>query len=446
MKSERLPVVDLRTLSRADTIVRRGAQQTVREERPRPLETDAGAGARTKSLRMSSFMDGAGLARLFDSSVWSARQMVQFDFVLLGVVLILVGMGTVMVYSSSSVLAAARHENSSFYLLRHVARVGVGVVLMFGATRVPLKLLARISGALLAVSAGLLVFLLVMKAVDPAGAAKGAYRWIRLPGFSFQPSELVRLVFVFFLAGLLARQQRRIGDFVQGVLPHLAILGAMLGLIVAQPDLSTAVAIAATSGIILLAGGMRVRHAALLFAGLGVVVLLLIWIEPYRMRRLTDFWLLSQVTGHEGQMSYQIKQGFVAMGSGGVFGRGLGQSLQKYFFLPEPHTDSVFAIIGEEFGLLGTLLVVTLFAAFGRQGYKIAIRQTDLYHYLLAVGLTASIMVYATLNMAVMLGLVPATGLPLPFMSYGGSSTVFNLFAAGLLLSLSRSRAQADGS
>ena len=128
------------------------------------------------------------------------------------------------------------------------------------------------------------------------------------------------------------------------------------------------------------------------------------------------------------------------MGSGGVFGRGLGQSLQKYFYLPEPHTDSVFAIIGEEFGLAGTLLVVVLFAAFAWQGYKIAMRQTDLYSYLLGVGLTASIMVYATLNMAVMLGLVPATGLPLPFMSYGGSSTVFNLFAAGLLLNLSRSR------
>ena len=186
MKSERLPVVDLKTLSRADTIVRRGAQQTVREERPRPLESDGGD-AQAKSLRMSSFIDTTGIARLFDSSAWSARQIAQFDFALLGVVLILVGMGTVMVYSSSSVLAAARHEDSSFYLFRHVARVGVGVLLMFAATRIPVKVLSKASGALLVLSAGLLVFLLAMKVIDPA-----ARRRAHTDGFACRGSRSSR--------------------------------------------------------------------------------------------------------------------------------------------------------------------------------------------------------------------------------------------------------------
>ena len=445
MKPKSLPIVDLKTLSKADAIVRRGTRDAVREEVPRPMEPRNGADGQTRTLSMSQFVEIGSLARLFRMSAWSAKQMQSFDYILLAVVLVLTGMGTVMVYSSSSVLAAARFEDASFYLLRHVSRVIVGIAAMYGATRLPIRTIGRISGGLMVVSIGLLVVLLVMKLVDPSGAAKGAYRWIRLPGFSFQPSEFARLAFLFFLASMLSKQQKRLADFKQGVLPHVVILGIVLGLIVAQPDLSTAVAIAVTAGIVLLAAGMRIRHALLLGGVMIGAVVVLTWIEPYRMRRVTDFWLLSLLSGEESQMSYQIRQGFVAMGSGGIFGRGLGQSLQKYFFLPEPHTDSVFAIVGEEFGILGTLTIVALFAVLGRQGYRIAVRQTELFPYLLAVGLTAGIMVYGTLNICVMLGLVPATGLPLPFMSYGGSAIVFNLFSVGLLLNLSRTTGRTDG-
>ncbi len=434
------PVVDVSSLRRARSAAEPaagGTQSVPAAARP--------AGTRRRRRRFIEHARLGALLRLgrrTDRPRQVAGQQPPLDYTLLGVTLVLTGVGAVMIYSASSVLAASKYESSTFFLVRHLVRVALGLGLLWAATHVRAEWIRKFSVPMLVAAVGLLVVLLVMKAVDPSGAAKGAYRWLRLPGVSFQPTELVKFAFIFFLADRLASQQGELSDFKRIVAPHFVLLGTALLLIVLQPDLSTAVAIALISGVIMLAAGLRIRHAAFLLAVMTAAVTALINLEPYRIRRILDFWLLSKLRGTEEQLSYQIWQGFVALGSGGLFGRGPGHSLQKYFFLPEPHTDSVFPILGEELGLIGTLGVVILFGVLGRQGLRIAARQQKLYCFLVAVGLTANIMIYATLNISVMLGLVPATGLPLPFLSYGGSAMLFNLGSVGLLLSLGRYAAE----
>lgn len=361
-----------------------------------------------------------------DSSVQPGSQ---YDHTFAAVVFLLVGIGTVMIYSSSTVIGAAKFNSTGFFMIRHAIHLVAGLFAFAIAYRLPFDKLRSIAPVFL-----LVAFILLVVPLVAGPTHKGAQRWITLFGFSFQPSELAKFALIVFLADRLSRQQERLRSFTQGLLPHLAIITLALGLIVAEPDLSTAVAIALIVGVMMVAAQVRTRHLLVLAMVLGGFVAILVVAEPYRMARLTGY--LSGASG--SSPSYQIQQGFVAMGSGGVFGRGLGQSLQKYFFLPEPYTDSIFPIIGEEFGLFGTFGILTLFGLFGWRAIEIIRRQPTLYRFLLGVGLTANVIVYATLNMAVMTGLLPATGLPLPFISYGGTALVINLAAVGLLLNLSR--------
>lgn len=359
------------------------------------------------------------------------------DWTLLLVTLMLVGIGMVMVYSSSTAIGAAKFGGSGFFMVRQAMRAAVGLGLLWmAAYRLPVDRLRRLSPILLLIGTALLLVPLVGNTTY-----RGASRWLHLFGVTFQPSELVKFVLILFLADRLARQQDRLASFVHGLLPHLVILVVVLGLIVVEPDLSTTVAIALIAGAIMLAARVRTRHLLVLAFAAGGIVALLIMAESYRMSRLTGFMGLF---GTAHSPSYQIQQGFVALGSGGVIGRGLGRSLQKYFFLPEPYTDSIFPIIGEEFGLVGTLTVVALYGVFGWRGVRVARQQATLFRFLLAVGITANVMVYASLNTAVMTGLLPATGLPLPFISYGGSAMVLNLAATGVLAALSRQRRADD--
>jgi len=352
-----------------------------------------------------------------------------YDHVLAAVVFLLIGIGTVMVYSSSTVIGAAKFGSTGFFMVRHAIHLVAGLVAFAVAYRLPFDKLRSIAPVIL-----LVAFILLVVPLVAGPTHKGAQRWITLFGFSFQPSEVAKFALIVFLADRLSRQQDRLRSFAQGLLPHLAIIALVLGLIIAEPDLSTSVAIALIVGVMMFAAQVRVRHLLVLAIVLGVLVAILIVAEPYRMARLTGY-----LSGESGSSpSYQIQQGFVAMGSGGVFGRGLGQSLQKYFFLPEPYTDSIFPIIGEEFGLIGTIGILALFGLFGWRAIEVIRHQPTLYRFLLGVGLTANVMVYATLNMAVMTGLLPATGLPLPFISYGGTALAINLAAVGLLLNLSR--------
>ena len=349
--------------------------------------------------------------------------------------LVLVGLGIVMVYSSSSVLASVRFADSSFFLQRQIVRALIGLVIMFVLMWIPLHLWAR--GATLLLLAGLASLVLVM--LFGYGSAQ---RWIAILGLSFQPSEFAKFALVLYLADVLVRKEDQIQDLRSGFLPRVAVIAVVLGLIALQPDLGTALAIGLVCGLMFYIAGVRLWH--LLGTGLVMVPPLytIIFVFGYRKDRILDFLSPSHDVQGAG---YQVTQSLVALGSGGLTGAGLGQSLQKYSFLPEPHTDFVFSILGEELGLVGTLGLLLLFLAFARLGLRIARSASDLQGFLLASGITCMVLAYALVNMGVCTGLLPTTGLPLPFISYGGSSLFLTLVAAGILINVGRRVASDPG-
>ena len=344
--------------------------------------------------------------------------------------LVLVGLGLVMVYSSSSVLANVSFGDSGFFLKKQSIRVFIGLVLMFAFSRLPLHWWARFSRPIMLVS--LLSLLLVL-----AWGHGAAQRWLSIPawgGLVFQPAEFAKLALVLYLADVLVRKRDELHDFSRGFIPRLLVVGFALLLIVLQPDLGTAIALGLIALIMLWVGGMRLHH----LAGAGVLALLVIGLSllhsKYQMRRLLSF--IDPESDPPG--SYQLSQSLYGLGNGGFFGVGLGNSMQKEQYLPEPHTDFVFSVIGEEMGLVGTLAVLGLFAAFAFYGLRIGARAGDTYGFLVAVGITAMISTYALLNIGVVIGVLPTTGLPLPFVSYGGSSLMGNMAGVGILLGVAR--------
>lgn len=351
-------------------------------------------------------------------------------FVLL-ICLTLVGLGLVMVYSSSSVLANMSFGDSGFFLKKQSIRVFIGLVLMFAFSRLPLHWWARLSRPIML--GALLSLLLVL-----AWGHGAAQRWLSIPalggGLAFQPAEFAKLALVLYLADVLVRKRDELHDFRHGFVPRLLVVGFALVLIVLQPDLGTAIALGLIALIMLWVGGMRLYH----LAGAGLLALLGIGLSlmhsSYQMRRLINF--IDPERDKAG--SYQLKQSLWGMGNGGFLGVGLGNSMQKEQYLPEPHTDFVFSVIGEEMGLVGTLVVLGLFAAFSFYGMRIGARAGDAYGFLVAVGITAMISIYALLNIGVVIGVLPTTGLPLPFVSYGGSSLIGNMAGVGILLGIAR--------
>ncbi len=346
----------------------------------------------------------------------------------------LVGIGVVMVYSSSSALAGTRFENSGFFLQRQLLRAAFGLTIMLLLSRVPLSLWRLLARPLLLVGILLLVLVLIL------GEGRGAQRWLPfgLPSFatlSFQPSELVKLVLVLYLADVLARKQGEISDWKLGLAPRLAVVSVVQVLIVLQPDLGTALAISAISMVILWLGGAGTGHLCLVASGAGLVAAWSVLSSPYQLERVRTFLVGADPQG----AGFQVDQALVALGSGGWFGVGLGNSMQKHY-LPEPHTDFVFAFAGEELGLLGTLSIICLFVALSVHGYRIATRSASFHGFLVASGITVMVGIYALLNVAVATGLMPTTGLPLPFVSYGGSSLLLNLSGIGILAAVAREK------
>ena len=351
----------------------------------------------------------------------------------------LVGIGIVMVYSSSSAL----FENSGFLLQRQLLRAAFGLTLMLLLSRVPLSLWRLLARPLLLVGIVLLVLVLLL------GEGRGAQRWLPLglpsfATFSFQPSELVKLVLVLYLADVLARKQSEISDWKLGLAPRLVVVSVVQVLIVMQPDLGTALAISAIAMVILWLGGAGTAHLAVVASGAGLVAVWSVLSSPYQLERIRTF--LGTLLGGEAPdpqgAGFQMDQALLALGSGGWLGVGLGNSMQKHY-LPEPHTDFVFAFAGEELGLLGTLSIICLFAALSVHGYRIAARAASFHGFLVASGITAMVGIYALLNVAVSTGLMPTTGLPLPFVSYGGSSLLLNLSGIGILAAVAREKAPA---
>lgn len=348
------------------------------------------------------------------------------------IVMFLISIGIVMIYGSSGAYASQQLGDASYFLNRHLIFLAIGFVGMLGIMWLDYRHLAKIAKPLMVIC----IILLILVLIPHIGKASfGARRWFRVGPINFQPSELAKIAMLIYAADYLARKGETIRDFFRGFLPLLMVLGLTCGLIVKQPDLGNSVLIGAIVMIMMFVAGTRIVHIASLGLLVAPALILLVIKVPYRMRRILAFldpWQDSQGAG------FQLSQSQIALGSGGLFGVGLGKSMQKLFYLPAAHTDFILSIIGEELGLVGTLTVVLLFTVLIWQGARIAKRTTDRFGYFLAVGIVAMLGLQAVVNIGVSIGAFPTKGLPLPFISYGGSALVFNLMAVGLLLNISR--------
>ena len=349
----------------------------------------------------------------------------------------LVAIGLVMIFSASSATAYAQYHDPTYYLKRQFVWLGVSLVAAFFAYRCDYHVLRRWAPALL----GVAVFLLLAVLVPHVGLMRGgARRWLGAGALSFEPSEFAKLALVVYLAAALTRKGEKIRSLSSGVFPLLVVTAVCALLVLFEPDMGTASLLAFTSAAMLFAGGARVVH--LIAAAIVTLppVAYLALSSPYRRDRIFAFldpWKDPLNTG------FHIVQSLYALGSGGAVGLGLGLSRQKYFYLPEQYTDFIFAIIGEELGLLGTLVVVALFLVFAYRAVRIALGAPDRFGFLLAVGCTALIVVQAFVNIGVVTSSWPVTGVPLPFISFGGTSLVTCMVASALLLNIGRRRSRA---
>jgi cell division protein FtsW len=356
------------------------------------------------------------------------------DHTLLFVTMILSLVGLVMVFSASAVVAGNRFHDSGYFLKRQLAWLTFGFLLLHLASRGDYVWWKRLSIPLL----GGMAVLLVMVLIPSLGvAAKGARRWLRLGPISIQPAEMIKLVSVIYVAAYLTKKEDRITSFTSGLLPVLGVIGVLSGLVLLEPDLGTVVVIGLVTVGLLFLGGAQVKHLGMLALCAVPVVLVLVLGSSYRRQRLMTFLAPWKDASDAG---FQITQSFLAFGSGGPFGVGLGEGKQKLFFLPEAHTDFVLALVGEELGLVGTAAIVLLFALFVIRGFQIAARARMPFGRYLGMGITLLIGVQALVNAAVVTGLAPTKGLTLPFVSYGGSSLVISLLGVGILLNISRDR------
>jgi cell division protein FtsW len=351
------------------------------------------------------------------------------DLMLLIAVLMPMVLSLGVVYSASSSWAMDRWGESGHLLGRHAIKVLLGFVMIFFFMQVDYHLYQKISKKILLGTVVLLVVTLGLGAV-----IKGAARWLELGGFGFQPSEIAKFALIFHLSTLLALKQDRIRDFKLGFLPMMIWVGVVTVLVLLQPNFSTGAMIFGISLAMLFLGRARLSHLGLTLVALVPLLLVYMVSAEYRMKRIMGFLGSS---GDSGTTNYQLKQGIIGFGSGGLLGVGPGESRQRDLFLPESYGDFVFSIVGEEYGLIGTLFFLTLFLVIMLRGIRIARHARDEHGYMLAGGITLAITLYALVNAGVTLGILPTTGLPMPFVSYGGSSMVFSAAAIGVLLNIS---------
>jgi len=352
-------------------------------------------------------------------------------------VLILIGIGILMVYSSTALLSTRKYGNGFHYLWNHLFTVFVGFMALVCLSRINYQRLRSIIFILLGVS----LVLLILVFVPGIGiSVNGAKRWLRLWPTTFQPSELVKITMVIFLADYMDKNIHRMKEFRYGVLIPVGIMAIFQLLIILQPDFGGVMNLGILTGALLLLGGARLKHIGILAFSALPVVYLLIRIAPYRWERIKCFFDPWQEPFGCG---YQLVQSFIAFGRGNIFGLGIGESKQKLFFLPEVHTDFIFSLIGEELGLIGVMAVVGLFLWIFIKGFEIASQTKDTFSYYLAAGLTMMISIQALINFAVSTGLIPTKGLPLPFISYGGSALLINMSTIGILINILRENEKA---
>lgn len=352
--------------------------------------------------------------------------------IVLGTVFMLLMIGIVMIYSSSAVYAYSQTGDSMYFVKRHIACLAGGVIAAIVCMSIPIKAIAKNAKWMMLFLIVLLILVLIPGIGSEAG---GARRWIRFLGIGIQPSELVKFALVFYLADLTARKKYLMQNFKYGILAPMTIIGITSALVLIEPDMGTAVAILVAGVVMLFVSGVKLKHLSYVAVGAIPVVGAAILMEPYRIRRILTFinpWSDAKGAG------FQLVQSFIALGSGGFWGAGLGMSRQKLFYLPASHTDFIFSIIGEELGFLGTVGILTLFALFLWFSLRICFKLHDTFASRAVMGISIIIAFEVIVNIGVSTGMLPTKGLPLPFISYGGSSLISHLAACGLILNLAR--------
>ena len=364
----------------------------------------------------------------------------RMDRGLIALTLCLIGIGILMVYSASHLLSSRHYDGYSYrYLQIHIIACGIGLVGMFFSSHLPYRFYARFANLFLILSfIGLLLVFVPGLGASVQGAEGGRFkRWINvgLP-INFQPVEFAKIALVIHVANFISRNPERVKSFFNGVLPNLLIVGAAFGLVYIQPDFGSAFLLALTVCIVLFVGGMRIWQVLTLAGASSGILGLLIVRDSYKLKRLMDY--LAMLKSPDAT-NYQLTRSLDALESGGLLGLGIDSSLQKISRLPYPHTDFIFAVLGEEFGFIGAVTVTFIFMLFLWRGLRIARNANDLFASLLATGITTLIGLQAFINIGVVIGLLPTKGITLPFISYGGSSIVLSLVSVGILLNVSRS-------
>lgn len=350
-------------------------------------------------------------------------------FLMLAVLLML---GIVMIYSSSAVYADGEYGNSMFFVKKHLVYLAAGIAAAILCMVLPAGKIQSSAKVILGVSILLLLAVLIP---GVSHQVKGARRWMRFFGMGIQPSELAKIAVIIYLSDFIARKRHFIKNLKYGFVPPLFVLGLVAGLVIIEPDMGTSVSILVIGLTMLFTAGAGFRHMLIVCAGMIPVLAMAVILAPYRMRRMLVFfdpWKDAKGSG------FQLIQSFIALGSGGVLGVGLGASRQKLFYLPESHTDFIFSIIGEELGFLGAASVLLLFSLMIWFAFRLSFRIKDVFASSVVVGVTIMIAFEVVVNVGVSTGVLPTKGLPLPFISYGGSSLVCHLAAMGLVFNMAR--------
>ena len=347
----------------------------------------------------------------------------------------LLSFGLVNVYSASAVLAQSKGIADYHFLVRQMSAGAVGLVALAVAAQVDYRRLRLLAWPLLLAAIALLVFVILPGTEAFAPRVNGGRRWLNIGPAQIQPSEIAKLAVIIWTAAMAVKKQEKLASLTRGLLPFLMVWGIVLLLIFLEPNLSAACLVLLLAALVVFAGGARIGHFILLV----LIGMPMLWGQvdsvAYRMKRIIAF--LDPQHDPAG-VSYQINQALIAVGSGGMWGRGFGHGLQKFGYLPEPHNDFILAMIGEEWGFIGVLSVIVAFTVFALIGYRIARQAQDQFGFLLALGLTNLIVVQALLHMAVNMAIVPTTGFTLPFISYGGSSVLVCLASVGILVNIAR--------
>ncbi|PJE64141.1 MAG: putative lipid II flippase FtsW [Candidatus Ryanbacteria bacterium CG10_big_fil_rev_8_21_14_0_10_43_42] len=356
----------------------------------------------------------------------------QPDYILLGTTVLFVIVGLFIIASASPILGSSRFGEEYYYLSNQAIGAGIGVVALILGSKIRYQYWKKLAPVLLIGA----LFMMILVFIPNIGLElKGASRWIKVGPITIQPAEITKLAFIIYLAAWIETKKKDIASFSMGFLPFLVMLGIVSVFFVLQPDIGTLGILVITSILLFFIGGGRMSQIALLLL-LGVAVLgLIIYFQPYRRDRLAVFLHPKEDTQGIG---YQLHQGLIAIGSGGIFGRGFGMSRQKFNYVPEPAGDSIFAIFGEEFGFIGSVILTAMFLIFFWRGMRISARAPDGFSHTLAAGITLLIIVQAFTNIGAITGLLPLTGLPLTFISFGSSALIMNLASVGILMNISK--------